>query len=360
MWFGHGTGSGKLKGQASGPVSGAGKDDPILALAFGAVAALAPAQRGRAEAQFQGTNLSRFRDAMTAWMRGVRMDSASFADWFFGRDGNDPVAQILHRAARDAGLAKSPAEFAQAARGVADAMKAVGLDRWARFIADAQARARDPATVAAIETSVRPPDPARDAIRPVYPVETALAIGAAGIAEGAVAALRAAGGAILRQILPDGRPAAGESAARSAEKPGNTAQANTSSSTTARKSPVSANRTSPASEPAAPGSPAAQSAASVRDKLNRYTLNLEHRRGGSKARWFQQALGFTRDNSEELARQLVFDEGAAVQTEVTEVGVKYNQTIDVIGANGRTIPVRTAWIKGKGGVVRLITALPGK
>jgi hypothetical protein len=158
MWFGHGTASGKLKGQGSGSASAQGKGDPILALAFGAVAALASAQRGRAEAQFQGSNLSRFRDSMTAWMRGVRMDSATFAGRFFGRDGDDPVAQILHRAALDAGLAKTPAEFAQAARGVADAMKAVGLDRWARFIADAQSRARDPATVAAIEKSLRPPD----------------------------------------------------------------------------------------------------------------------------------------------------------------------------------------------------------
>lgn len=215
MWFGHGTASGKLKGQA--PTQG--KDDPVLALAFGAVAALAPAQRGRAEAQFQGSNLSRFRDSMTAWMRGVRMNSATFADRFFGRDGDDPVAQILHRAALDAGLAKSPAEFAQAARGVADAMKTVGLDRWARFIADAQSRARDPATVAAIEKSLRPPDSAQDAIRPVYPIETALGIGAAGIAAGAGAALRAAGGAILRQVRPDSGPPGAGIAERSAVTP---------------------------------------------------------------------------------------------------------------------------------------------
>lgn len=153
---------------------------------------------------------------MTAWMRGVRMDEATFADRFFGRDGDDPVAQILHRAALDAGLAKSPAEFARAARGVADAMKAVGPDRWARFIADAQGRARDPATVAAIEKSLRPPDPARDAIRPVYPVEAAVGIGAAGIAGGAGAALRAAGGAVLRQVRPDNRPLGAGIAERSA------------------------------------------------------------------------------------------------------------------------------------------------
>ena len=102
------------------------------------------------------------------------------------------------------------------------------------------------------------------------------------------------------------------------------------------------------------------SRASVRDKLNRYILNSEHPVGGAKARWFRQALGFTRENSEELVRQLVFNEGSAVQTRVTELGTKYNQTINVVGANGRTIPVVTAWIKGNDGIVRLVTALPGK
>ena len=105
---------------------------------------------------------------------------------------------------------------------------------------------------------------------------------------------------------------------------------------------------------------AAASAASVRDKLARYTLNLEHPRGGSKAQWFQQALGFTRQNSEELARQLVFDEKTAVQTAVTEYGTSFNQTINVVGANGRMLPVKTGWMKGKDGVARLITALPGR
>jgi hypothetical protein len=64
-------------------------------------------------------------------------------------------------------------------------MKAVGLDSWPSFVADAQARARDPATVAAIEKSLQPPDLKKDAITPVYPVETALAAGAAAVTGGA-------------------------------------------------------------------------------------------------------------------------------------------------------------------------------
>jgi hypothetical protein len=56
-----------------------------------------------------------------------------------------------------------------------------------------------------------PPDPGRDAIRPVYPLETALGIAAAALTGGATAAARAAGGAILRRIMP--RPSPGETPA---------------------------------------------------------------------------------------------------------------------------------------------------
>lgn len=82
--------------------------------------------------------------------------------------------------------------------------------------------------------------------------------------------------------------------------------------------------------------------------------------GGSKAQWFKQALGFTSQNSEQLARQLVFNEKLAVQTGVTQYGTKFQQVIFVVGANGRTIPIKTGWIRGQDGVTRLVTAYPWK
>jgi putative AbiEii toxin of type IV toxin-antitoxin system len=100
-------------------------------------------------------------------------------------------------------LATSHAELRQAAEKVASAIQAVGLDRWPRFLADAQDRARKPSTVAALERSKQPPDPSRDAIRPVYPVETMLGIAATGIAGGSMATVRAMGVAILKQMLPN-------------------------------------------------------------------------------------------------------------------------------------------------------------
>jgi hypothetical protein len=101
------------------------------------------------------------------------------------------------------------------------------------------------------------------------------------------------------------------------------------------------------------------SAASVSDKLQRYTLNPDHPRGGNKAQWFDQALGYTRKNADGLAKQLVFDESKAVQTAVTPYGTKFSQIINVVGANARIIPVKTIWIRGEDGVTRLVTAVPG-
>ncbi|WJR76474.1 DUF6883 domain-containing protein [Bradyrhizobium sp. NP1] len=103
---------------------------------------------------------------------------------------------------------------------------------------------------------------------------------------------------------------------------------------------------------------AEQSAASVADKLERYLLNPDHSDGGPKANWFRRALGFNRENAADLAKQLVFDESQAVQTNVTQHGTKFDQIINVTGANGRTIPIRTTWIIWPDGVPRLVTALP--
>lgn len=99
---------------------------------------------------------------------------------------------------------------------------------------------------------------------------------------------------------------------------------------------------------------------SVQDKLYNYLLDPEHPIGGPKAKWFREALGFTRENMDDLARQLVFDPARAVETAVTQHGVKYNQSIRITGANGRQIDVVFAWIRNHDGVMRLVTAPPTK
>ncbi|NMH61547.1 hypothetical protein HCJ96_16065 [Alteromonas sp. MYP5] len=100
---------------------------------------------------------------------------------------------------------------------------------------------------------------------------------------------------------------------------------------------------------------------SVDTKLEKYLLNKEHPVGASKAKWFEAALGFNIENSNELSSQIVFDEQAAVKTELTQHGQKYNQIIPIIGANGRTIDVTFAWIKtSNDNEIKLVTAIPAK
>ena len=53
------------------------------------------------------------------------------------------------------------------------------------------------------------------------------------------------------------------------------------------------------------------------------------------------------------------DSTKAFQTEVTEHGTKFNQVIEIVGANGK-IPVIFGWIKNNDGVVRLVTGVPTK
>ena len=101
-------------------------------------------------------------------------------------------------------------------------------------------------------------------------------------------------------------------------------------------------------------------AASVNDKLARYLLNPSHPVGGAKAKWFEQALGFTQSNSSALAKQIVFDASKAVQTGVTQYGTKFNQVIPITAANGKVIDVTIAWIRNNDGVVRLVTGIPTK
>ena len=128
-------------------------------------------------------------------------------------------------------------------------MKTIGLDSWSRFLADAQDRARDPDTVAAVEKSRRPPDPAKDAIRPSTHRDRDRHW-CRGYRGGGAARLRAAGGALLRQVLPKAGSRTGNAAeepgagAATAERPtGTTGSGGSKSETGATNSPPRTERT---------------------------------------------------------------------------------------------------------------------
>ena len=99
---------------------------------------------------------------------------------------------------------------------------------------------------------------------------------------------------------------------------------------------------------------------SINTKLEKYLLNKDHPIGGSKANWFEKALGFNQNNKTELANQIVFNPQTAIETQVTEYGTKYNQIINIKGANGRNIDVNFSWIKNNDGIIRLVTEIPTK
>jgi len=85
----------------------------------------------------------------------------------------------------------------------------VGIQQWPRFVADAQERARGPATQGTIEKSRRPPEPGRDAILPVDPFETLLpGLGA----KRAIDLAHIVSGAMLRRAFPESQPTAGNAA----------------------------------------------------------------------------------------------------------------------------------------------------
>jgi hypothetical protein len=98
----------------------------------------------------------------------------------------------------------------------------------------------------------------------------------------------------------------------------------------------------------------------ISEKVFGYLLNSENEAGRTKADWFSRALGISQQNAEVLLKQLVFDERKAVLTRTTIYGPRYKQVIDIVGTNGRTLPITVVWQRDlKDDFVRLITATPG-
>ncbi len=145
-WFGDGTAPPKFDDDA-------GNDDDlfepmessqrIAAVAQGAIGALPLDLRAPAAARSGPVTLAVLTDVMTTWASAAGLDQAEFAERFLGRSADDPVVGDLRAAASGAVYAKSHADLGEAASHLAKAMQAVELDRWQRFLADAQERARD-------------------------------------------------------------------------------------------------------------------------------------------------------------------------------------------------------------------------
>jgi hypothetical protein len=104
---------------------------------------------------------------------------------------------------------------------------------------------------------------------------------------------------------------------------------------------------------------------SVYDKVSKYILNPEHKKGWPKGKWFMLALGFNPEKPEHvkmLARQIRFDRAWAVFQGATKYGEVYKLVVCIAGPNGKTIDgIRTGWQKDNGSnFIRLINVLPPK
>ena len=84
-----------------------------------------------------------------------------------------------------------------------------------------------------------------------------------------------------------------------------------------------------------------------KEKLIGYALNPDHPVGKEKARAFKAALGYTKENSEELREKILelFDEKDLVLKREGKYGKQYEQIMKITGPNGKTANVLTAWIK---------------
>jgi len=101
-----------------------------------------------------------------------------------------------------------------------------------------------------------------------------------------------------------------------------------------------------------------QNAEIAREKLEGYALNPNHEAarpdgssGKNKARVFRAALGFDQSNWE-ILKQRILDElpyhEAVFEAERKDWGKAYHVDVPILGVNGRTKNVRTAWLIGHG------------
>ena len=94
------------------------------------------------------------------------------------------------------------------------------------------------------------------------------------------------------------------------------------------------------------------------EKLTNYALNLDHPVGKNKAIAFEKALGYNKNNAEQLVKNIKdnLHKFSAVEKPDMGYGKRYQVDMDLTGLNGKTAKVRTAWIQDKTtGEMRLVS-----
>jgi hypothetical protein len=133
-WFGHGTApvtTDQTDGSADKLFDPANKAGRFAAIAHAAIADLPRAERGRSAASFDSKRLAQFTSLMAVLSGNKRLELAALG--CIAADGE--TIGKLRQAAALASNAQTQQELAQASSFVAQAMQAVGLDRWSATLA---------------------------------------------------------------------------------------------------------------------------------------------------------------------------------------------------------------------------------
>lgn len=97
-------------------------------------------------------------------------------------------------------------------------------------------------------------------------------------------------------------------------------------------------------------------------KLTNYLLDLDHKDGCSKAKFFEQQLAITRNDWAYLHTQLIDGLGKVSYEHVRldSHGIRFTAYLPLIGRNGVTATIKTGWIVRHGERASFITAFPAK
>jgi hypothetical protein len=144
--FGTGT-KPKDDAPSSSDVGGGGKPAPaspgdrFRAAVNGAVGHFDGAERTTYAVRMDQHRINQLAGAMAVWDRSAGLDRDAFRTRFLDPRASDSVVDLLRAAARGAAAQATTQDGLRDAAGqVAAAAKAVGLDNWPRFVADASAR----------------------------------------------------------------------------------------------------------------------------------------------------------------------------------------------------------------------------
>lgn len=96
-------------------------------------------------------------------------------------------------------------------------------------------------------------------------------------------------------------------------------------------------------------------------KLIKYLLNLDHPKGGAKAKFFRDTLNIVKDDWRYLADQICQSAANSefYRLEVTGYGVMHGAHVLITGRNGRQAVIETGWKLEEVGPAQFVTAYPG-